>query len=507
MEKKKSLRQVMSVRVMTQLSNPPETTALQKLLILIGAGIFLALVAVTAGLPINFVSHQDSESPLAVPAGVINEGDSAWMIVAAFFAFVAIPSATYFFGNFFGVKSTNMLLHASILVSGLITTLWIVTTFALIYGPKSAGEEYKILAYPRSYYMFAHVGAFPDSALAPTIPLSIFAIFELAFALMTALIITAAVIDRVSIYGLLAFLTIWHIIVYSPVAFITWNPNGYLITNEVIDFSGGLVVNMLAGITIFVLHVYLNWKGAPKNENATPKNQDNLLINALALWCLYFGLTAGKAHDASSVAAQSVVNTIACVMTSIFFNYLLDLIFEINTQNLDIVHGILLGLVSATPCSGFVDVGGAMVITVLTVIATRWIARLIFKDGVDGKVYSSITIFGLAGSIAFLLTPMLSYKFINPAGRNGLTYGYQTSIRHNLAALLAMWFVATPCIFVLTFIVDLFVPLNKAEQAKGDYAPTPLGPARVGSGFFGPGDVYRENSTVSGTNETATINA
>lgn len=262
-------------------------------------------------------------------------------------------------------------------------------------------------------------------------------------------------------------------------AHIVWHPRGFYKTNYIIDFAGGIVVNIMAGMTTLVLDKYLDYKQAPKPEKAVPRDSQSALASTFALWFLWFGLTVGKAHGSSSVAAQATVNTIATVMTSILFNYLVDFFFEYQYTNISVVNAILLGLVVASPCSGYVTVGGAMVITLITVIVTRAVANYFLSEGVQDQPYSVITLHGLAGTIAFLFTAMMTYQFVNEDGVNGLTFGKQRAIRYHTAAVLATWVVGVIGIGLSVVVSDFIVPLSRFDQSpKSDFAPVGLGPFR-----------------------------
>lgn len=483
-------KNVITTRVANQLNTPPETTVCQKLMILLATGTFIGLAALTAALPMNRDKNQDSMQADAVPAGTINNGDIAWMIAATILGFSLIPAFSYLYTNLYG-RTSSLLTEVVVLMSAMIAFLWIVISFSLVYAKDANGD--RILGFPKYFYMFARTVNFPDASLAPTVPLGIFAVFELAFALLTPTIVATAIIDRVNVYGFLAFIFIWHLTVYAPVAHIVWHPEGFFRAHEIIDFSGGIVVNMLASITILGTHLFLNWKGAPKQEPVAPRDPYKLLINSLVVWFLWFGINAGKAHAASGVAGQSIVNTIAGVSMSIFLNFLIDTIFDLIFDEVAIVNAILLGLIATTPSSGYVTVGGSMVIAIIVTLSTRIFANVFLKEGVNAP-YSVVTLHGFGGSIAFLFTAMLSYKFINAEGMQGLTYGFQTGIRHHVAVVLAMWSCGILAIFVCLFLSDLFVPLMKnPDSEKGAFEPAPLGPLRAATNVEHT-DVYKPQS-------------
>lgn len=477
-----------SVRLETQFSKPPQTTALQKLLMLVAVGIFIALASLTASLPLPLPTHQDNN-----PTYATSDGDTAWIIIATIFGLLAAPAATYLFMNLYNLKAST-LLQTVVLTTSIISFIWVIISFSLVWAHDTWDD--KLLGFPIKYYMFARLGPGPVET-APTIPSTIFAVFELCFAVIAPTIIAAAVAERVTIYGFLTFIFTWHICIYCPVAFITWNKNGWLYTNAVQDFSGGVVTNQLAAITILVLHRYLDWKSAPKHEKTAPTNKGAVLFAALAFWFLSFGLNAGKAYGANAVAAQSVVNTIASVFISIFLSYLWNEMFDGDFSVTEVSNSILLGLISATPSSGYVTVGGAMVITIITVLVVRLLAKFVLKEGEKGEAMSFEVLYGVGGIVSFLFTGLICYAFVN--GRNGLTHGFDGSadvIRYHTATVLTLWSTAPIAVAICAYLCDLFVPLSKAEQPGSDYAPTPIGPFRPESVVLNTTEIYRNSAQI-----------
>lgn len=281
--------------------------------------------------------------------------------------------------------------------------------------------------------------------------------------------------DRVNVFGFIFFIVVWHLVVYCPIAHIAWHPSGYLVTHDVRDFAGGIVVNMLASATVVAAHVFLDYKKAPNYAVKIPNDNGAAFKCGLLAWFLWLGLHAGKAHSASPVAAQAVVNSIAAVQVSIFFGYLLDCLYSDKLANspISMVSNLLLGLVAVTPVCGYTTVGGAMFISVTTALLTKLVARYALDDGVDQHdPLNLLTIHGIGGSIGFLMTGISAYTFINPAGLNGLTHGDMGPIRMHTAATLALWACTVLAVLVLLFLCDLVVPLSCQVDTERVLAPT-----------------------------------
>jgi len=186
---------------------------------------------------------------------------------------------------------------------------------------------------------------------------------------------------------------------------------------------------------------------------------------------LWFGFNAGKAHGANAVACQSVVNTIAATMSSILMSFFYNLVLEKPITPVSLSNAVLIGLVAITPASGFVTVGGAMCIAVFTYLFTAVVAQFFIGEGFNAhESFSTLTIHGVAGSVGFLWTAIISYHMVNPwEGYNGLTAGRGIPLAYQLAALLALWACSLASTFCLAWIVNLVSPLKNTQGYDADY--------------------------------------
>jgi Amt family ammonium transporter len=340
-------------------------------------------------------------------------------------------------------------------------------SFSLAYGKDA--KDNGIIGYPGTYYFFHNTWDLNASHNgAPGISNSIFAVYELGFALVTAGLITISLAGRVNLNSFLIFMFAWHIIVYTPVAHIVWSPEGAIYTNWIRDFSGGLVVHVLSSATAISLHLVLGKDEIPKA--GVVANPEKALYLTFVVWFLWFGFNAGKAHDASSVAAQSVVNTIAATMSSILMSFFYNLVLEKPVTPVSLSNAVLIGLVSITSASGYVTVGGAMCIAVFTYLFTAIVAQFFIGEGFNAhESFSTLTIHAVAGSVGFLWTAIISYHMVNTNGYNGLTAGRGIPIAYQIAALLAVWVCSFLSTFALAWIINLVSPLKNTQSYENDY--------------------------------------
>jgi len=431
----------------------------------------------TASLIIPFPSHQESwdnsqKIGQTYPAGY-DTGSTAWIMVCTVFGFFLAPALVYLYMHLYNLHEDFVKLV--VIIVAMVSFLWVIFSFSLAYGQDANGDQ--IMGYPITYYMFWWTGA--NSAIqngADNIPNNIFAVYELGFALVTPTIVAASVYGRVNINAFLFFIFAWHLCVYTPIAHITWYPTGWLKAHIIEDFAGGIVVNMLSAATALAIHVFLGHENIPKISSINPATVSKLFPAVLVVWFLWFGFTAGKAHNSFPGATQAIVNVIYCSITSVLMSWFYDIIFDWHTTVVSMVMAILMGLIAILPAAGFVSVGGAMLIGIFTVLVTRLVAHNVFKEGNDSnQPFSLITLHGLSGTCGFFATAVFSYEFVNPVAFNGLDYGRGIPLSHHIAAILALWSCIFVAVLLLCFVVNVFFPLalDNPRYNTTPKSPTP----------------------------------
>jgi len=419
---------------------------------------FFALVALTASLPLELPTNQEFVNYMT------DSGSTAWMMVCAILGFFIGPVFAYWTATYRGQDAKKALIMA-FLTAVVVTLMWILFTYSLVWGADANGSG--ILGWPKCYYMFHNVGAKPNPN-APAIPSSIFAMFELAFAILTPTIVGLQMLERINLKGWILFTLIWHLCVWCPIAHITWANGGFLRSWRIIDFSGGIVVNICAGSTMLAGKTWWDYKNGSKYEANDSKADGEASIWSFAfLFFLWFAINAGKSHAADSVAAQSITNTFAGVMASWFTCILFYILNhgDLKAFNyVNLVNSSMIALVALLPSSGYVTVGGAMVITIVCNLFTKfYIAYTDNKSiGQPAKPINAFTLHGITGTVAFWLTAIFSYKFINPAGENGLTFGVGETWAYHISVTLVLW----PMIFLGSFLA-FWVSDRMSELSEG----------------------------------------
>jgi Amt family ammonium transporter len=275
-------------------------------------------------------------------------------------------------------------------------------------------------------------------------------------------------LGRVNTAGFLFYIVVWHIAVYCPIAHMMWAHQGWFHAHHVEDFSGGLVVHMLAGLTTFCAHYFL---GRDEMPHLLPVMNAGEALKAMFLvWFLWFGYTAGKAFTAGPEAAQAIMNVFVAPIASALVSFFYELIFERSITPMSITTALLLGLIGITPAAGYVTVGGAMCIGIITYLVTQTVANTLYLEGLSINAPLSITTaHGLGGTVGFLCTAIFSYKFVNPAALDGATWGNGKPILYHFILCLLFYTCATLANFVVLYLCNLIVPLKGSEDKEAQY--------------------------------------
>src|SRR5882757_1172292 len=244
----------------------------------------------------------------AVPKQIVTEGivagDVAWMLAATALVFLMTPGLAYFYGGMIDSKNIISTMLQSFIAMGVISVVWIVVGFSLAFGESIGG----FIGDPRTFFMFQNVLDGKPWSLAPTIPLVLFAFFQLKFAIITPALITGSFAERVRFKSYVIFLVLFSLLIYAPLAHMTWHPDGFLFKLGVLDFAGGTVVHMSAGFAALAAAMYLREKSLEK-VTVSPANIPFVLLGTGLLWFGWFGFNAGSALSASGLATHAFMTT------------------------------------------------------------------------------------------------------------------------------------------------------------------------------------------------------
>ncbi|HVV43297.1 MAG TPA: ammonium transporter [Nitrobacter sp.] len=346
----------------------------------------------------------------AAPAPKLDSGDTAWMLTStALVLMMTIPGLALFYGGMVRKKNVLATVMQSFAITCLVTILWMVIgySWAFTEGTNFLGGASRIL--------LMGMGTDSIASAASTIPESVFMCFQMTFAIITPALICGAFADRMKFSAMMWFMGLWSLLVYSPIAHWVWG-GGFLGGLGVLDFAGGTVVHINAGVAGLVCALVLGKRRGYGTENMAPHNLVLTVIGASLLWVGWFGFNAGSAVTAGGQAGMAMavtqIATAAAALAWMFVEWGL----RGKPSVLGICSGAVAGLVAITPASGFVDPTGALIIGVVAGVGCYWGATgLKHMMGYDDSL-DAFGVHGVGGIIGALLTGVLARTAINKAG-------------------------------------------------------------------------------------------
>jgi Amt family ammonium transporter len=394
-------------------------------------------------------------APQAVTGGPINAGDTAWMLTATGLVLLMTPGLSFFYGGMVRAKNVVSTMLQSFVAMGVISLLWIVVGFSLAFGTSIHG----VIGDPRTYFMFTRVGAFTHPDLAPTIPLIVFALFQLKFAIITPALITGSFAERVRFSSYLLFICLFSIFVYSPLAHWTWHPDGFLHKMGVLDFAGGTVVHMSAGFAALAGAIVLGRRGTHRaGESHTPANIPFVILGTGLLWFGWFGFNAGSALSASGQAAMAFATTNTASASAALAWIFFDRMRGQKPSALGACVGAVVGLVAITPAAGYVSIGESIFIgtcaSVVSNLMVNWKNASALDDTLD-----VFPCHGVGGMVGMLMTGVFAKDV-------GLTSGHAATFLLHCGALLFVAVFSFCGSYMLFKITDVIIPLRVSSDQE-----------------------------------------
>lgn len=402
----------------------------------------------------------------AVPGTIITEGissgDTAWMLAATALVLLMTPGLAYFYGGMIDTKNIISTMLQSFIAMGVISVVWIVVGFSLAFGADKGG----LIGDPTTFFMFKNVLDGAPWSLAPTIPLVLFAFFQLKFAIITPALITGTFAERINFKSYILFLILFSLFIYAPLAHMTWHPDGFLFKLGVLDFAGGTVVHMSAGFAALAASIYLRDKSQAKAAIA-PANVPFVLLGTGLLWFGWFGFNAGSALGANSLAASAFATTNTASAAAGLCWVMLDAVRGKKLSAMGFCIGAVVGLVAITPAAGFVTIPSSLFIgtiaAMISNIVVHWKAKTSLEDTLD-----VFPCHGVGGAVGMLMTGLLANTAVNAANTtgNGLFFGEFVLFKAHIIALvivIAFTFIGSMILLKLT---DLITPLKASAEDK-----------------------------------------
>ena len=346
----------------------------------------------------------------------INPGDTAWVLASAALVLFMTPGLALFYGGMVRAKNVLGMLMQNFFCLGLISVIWAALTYSLAFSGDNKWIGNLDLAWLRD------AAATSPTGFELSIPPLTFMAFQMMFAIITPALITGAIADRMKFSAWVWFIGLWAILVYAPIAHWVFSPAGWLFKRGALDFAGGTVVHINAGIAalaaVFLLGKRRGWPNHPMPPHALPFT----LIGAGILWFGWFGFNAGSALKGDGIAAQALVNTHLAAAAAMLGWLVVERLRTGHATTLGAASGLVAGLVAITPCAGFVGGMAPIYIGLIAGAVCALAVSLKFKFGYDDSldVVGVHLVGGLAGS---LLLGFFADATINPAGADGVFLG------------------------------------------------------------------------------------
>ncbi len=393
----------------------------------------------------------------AVPK--VDMGDTAWVLVCTALVMLMTPGLAFFYGGLVRRKNVLSILMQCFTVLCLVSVQWVLVGYSLSFGPDVKG-----LIGNLSWAGLHGVGMEPNADYAATIPHQVFMMFQMMFAVITPALILGAFAERMKFGSFCVFVLLWATLVYDPVAHWVWGVGGVLRTMGALDFAGGTVVHINAGVAALVCALVLGRRQGYPARVSPPHNLPFAVLGAALLWFGWFGFNAGSALSANGLAGNAfMVTHIAAAMAGVAWAAL-DLIFSKRPTVLGIITGAVAGLVAITPAAGFVGVGGALGIGVgVSVICYFFVAVVKNRFGYDDSL-DAFGVHGIGGLWGALATGLWATKTVNAAGADGLLFGNPLQLWIQTKACLVTIVYSAVMTYVLLKVVDKLMGLRVSEQ-------------------------------------------
>jgi ammonium transporter, Amt family len=400
----------------------------------------------------------------------VDTGATAWVLASGALVLLMTPGLAFFYSGMVRAKHALAMLMQNYVTIGIVSLAWVVCGFSLAFGEgngfigdfRNAGLQHMGDVIPGYVDNFAQV-----------IPPMVFVIFQLMFAVITPALITGSTADRWKFGAFVPFITLWSILVYSPVAHWVFSPEGWLFKKGALDFAGGTVVHINAGIAGLALAIFLGKRRGWPSQPMRPHNVPFVLLGAGLLWFGWFGFNAGSALGANQLAGYAFVNTNTATAVALLAWIGVEKLRDGKATTLGAASGAVAGLVAITPCAGFISPLGAIAVGAIAgggcalAVALKGLVRI--DDSLD--VVAVHLIGGILGSLCVGLFATVD---TNPLGADGLFYGGGWSLLGKQAlavvSVIAYTFVMTMVIaFLVNLVIKMRVPAEVEDEGL-DYA-------------------------------------
>ena len=406
----------------------------------------------------------EAAAPVAAPAPEpkLDSGNTAWMLTStALVLFMTIPGLALFYGGMVRKKNVLAVMMQSFAIAALMSIIWMVAGYSLAFTPGSGF----IGGLDKMFLNGVDLNALSGNAGA-NIPETVFVIFQMTFAIITPALITGAFADRMKFSAMMWFMGIWSLVVYAPITHWVWEATGWLFTKGILDYAGGTVVHINAGIAGLVIAIVLGKRIGYGKEPMAPHNLTLTLIGAAMLWVGWFGFNAGSALAADGRAGMAMaVTQIAAAAAALSWMFA-EWLGKGKPSVLGIASGAVAGLVAITPAAGFVAPMGGLIIGLVAGVVCFWGATSLKRMmGYDDSL-DAFGVHGIGGIVGAILTGVFAVKAIGGDAASGLIEGNAGQVVTQLIGIGATVAYTAVASYIILKVIDMVIGLRVSEEEE-----------------------------------------
>src|SRR3954464_434965 len=386
----------------------------------------------------------------------MNQADTAWMLISTALVLLMTPALAFFYGGLVRSKNSLNTMMMSFISLGFVAVLWALVGYSLAF---STGNNW---IGDLSNVFLKGVGL--DVRPTTTIPHALFMSYQGTFAIITAALISGAIVERMRFSAYVTFISLWAVVVYSPIAHWVWG-GGWLAKMGALDFAGGTVVHVNAAVAALAAAIVVGQRSDYKKASILPHNVPFVLLGAGLLWFGWFGFNAGSALAAGPIAALAFVTTMLAPAATLVVWTIIDVVRTGKPTSVGAATAIVVGLVAVTPAAGFISPMSALALGAIAAVPSYFAIQLRAKTSLDDSL-DVVAAHGVGGTVGALLTGVFAQKALNGVA-DGLLFGNPKQLLIQGAAVLAAIVYSGVGSFVLLKIVGLVLPL-RADAADED---------------------------------------
>ncbi len=391
-----------------------------------------------------------------------SSADIAWIIVATALVFLMTPGLAFFYGGMVHRKNVISTMIKSVVAAGVVSVLWVTVGYSLCFGESYHG----IIGNPMTHLFFKGVNSGEPWSLAPTIPKSLFSLFQLMFAIITPGLVVGAVAERIRFTSYILFIVLFSVLVYAPLAHWSWHPEGFLFKMGALDFAGGTVVHISAGCAALAGALVLKRRQSHLDQKEIPPaNIPYVLIGTGLLWFGWFGFNAGSALGANALAVSAFATTNTAAAAAGLSWMFFDVLRGKKPSVLGFCIGAVVGLVAITPAAGFVAIPQSIFIGVVAAIISNVAVYYKQKSTLDDTL-DVFPCHGLGGMVGMVLTGVFATKAVNAAGNDGLFYGNAAFFFTQLKAMAIAAGYSFTVSFAIFKFINFLIPIRVSSEEE-----------------------------------------